>query len=237
MPAVAALGPLLGVVAPMIGGVIGAVGSGAAASTEAKAANSATANTKAMFNQVQANEQPYINTGTAATYSLAELYGLPTPSNPNGGQPFNQASINSFTNSPGYQFEKQQGIDAIDAQAAAQNQLLSGNTLKAIADYSSGLASQNFNSYADRLMALGNQGEGAAAHQATASGNASNSIAGTIQNAGTASANGIAGATNNVLGGFNQGINNYIQAVGPQSAYGSFNAGTGGMDLGMGQLI
>src|SRR5665213_2396650 len=212
---------MLAVAAPMIGGVIGAVGSGAAASTEAKAANSATANTKAMFNQVQANEQPYINTGTAATYSLAELYGLPTPSNPNGGQPFNQASINSFTNSPGYQFEKQQGIDAIDAQAAAQNQLLSGNTVKAIADYSSGLASKNFNSYADRLMALGNQGEGAAAHQASAGGTAASNEAATIQAAGNATAGGTLGANAALQTGFNTGINNYLQAVGPQSAYGS----------------
>jgi hypothetical protein len=209
----------------MIGGVIGAVGSGAAASTEAKAANSATANTKAMFNQVQANEQPYINTGTAATYSLAELYGLPTPSNPNGGQPFNQASINSFTNSPGYQFTKQQGIDTIDAQAAAQNQLLSGNTLKAIADYSSGLASQNFNSYADRLMALGNQGEGAAAHQATASGQAAQSIGNNTIAAGNSTAGGILGSNAALVGGFNTGINNYLQAVGPQSAYGGTSSG------------
>lgn len=46
---------------------------------------------------------------------------------------------------PSYQWRKQQGLDSIQAQASASGGLLSGATLKALNDYNSNLASQEYN--------------------------------------------------------------------------------------------
>ena len=242
MPIAAAL-PVIAAIAPIAGGLISSSGAQAAASTQASAENAATANTKSMFDTTVANEAPYNTVGQAATYSLADLYGLPTPTNPNGGQPFNAASDAAFTNSPDYQFAQQQGIAGLDASAASKGGLLSGNQLEAITNYSSGLATQNFNNYASRLQALGSQGEAAAGATGTASSNAAASEANTIVGAGNATAAGQAGSTNALTNGFNTGINNLIQAnggLGQSSSYssggdyggaGSFGSGASGAPM------
>lgn len=45
---------------------------------------------------------------------------------------------------PGYQFRSQQGLDAIQRAAAAKGVLQTGGTLSSLADYNSGLASQEY---------------------------------------------------------------------------------------------
>lgn len=234
MPIVEAIAPVLGAVAPIIGGVISGSAATSAASTQAKAENAATANTKSMFDTTVANLQPYNTTGQAATTTLANLYGL-------NGSAAQTTAEGNFTNSPDYAFAQQQGIAGLDASAASKGGLLSGNQLEAITNYSSGLATQNFNNYANRLAALGSQGENAAAATGTASANAAASEASTITGAGNATAGGIVGGSNAVTGGFNTGINNLIQAyggLGTGSSYGgagsggSFNTGNTGLATG-----
>ncbi len=64
---------------------------------------------------------------------------------------------------PGYQFALNQGIDAIQKSAAARGTLLTGGTLKGIAQYASGLADQTYGNQYDRylrLLGLGMQGIG-----------------------------------------------------------------------------
>lgn len=96
-------------------------------------------------NQTAANYQPFLNTGLAANNTLAALYGL----NGNGAQ---EAAKANWQNTPGYQFAKQQGISALDASAAAKGNLLSGNQLKAVQDYGTGLADQTYNNYLGGLQ-------------------------------------------------------------------------------------
>jgi hypothetical protein len=55
-----------------------------------------------------------------------------------------------FEQDPGYQFRQQQGEQAINRQAAAQGGRGGGATMKALADYNQGLASQEFGNYAAR---------------------------------------------------------------------------------------
>ena len=55
-----------------------------------------------------------------------------------------------FEQDPGYQFRRQQGEDAIMRQASAQGGRLGGGTLKALAEYNQGLASQEYGNFASR---------------------------------------------------------------------------------------
>lgn len=57
-------------------------------------------------------------------------------------------------NTPGYQFAKQQGLDAIASKRAARGSALSGNELAEMTKYASGLAEQTFNKERDVLMQM-----------------------------------------------------------------------------------
>lgn len=62
---------------------------------------------------------------------------------------------------PGYEWAKQQGMDAIQKSAAAKGTLLTGGTLKALEGYDTGLADQLYNNQFNNyyhLLGLGLQG-------------------------------------------------------------------------------
>lgn len=58
-----------------------------------------------------------------------------------------------FEQDPGYQFRLKQGEEAINRQAAAQGGRGGGATMKALADYNQGLASQEYGNFAQRQQA------------------------------------------------------------------------------------
>ena len=62
-----------------------------------------------------------------------------------GGQMYS-----GFEQDPGYQFRLQQGEQALNRSAAARGGRLGGAQLKALSDYSQGLASQEFGNFANR---------------------------------------------------------------------------------------
>lgn len=64
-----------------------------------------------------------------------------------------QGMYSGFEADPGYQFRKQQGEEAIMRAASAAGGRGGGATMKALADYNSGLASQEFASFANRRQA------------------------------------------------------------------------------------
>jgi hypothetical protein len=115
-----------------------------------------------------------------------------------------------FFESPDYQFNLEQGQQAIDRSAAARGGLLSGRAVKEGQRYASGLASREYGSFVDRLMqqaGLGSTGIGASA---AAGANAANQISGINMNnaatRGSAYMN-MAGGINNAVQG---GISNYL---------------------------
>lgn len=71
-----------------------------------------------------------------------------------------------FKGSEGYQFRRQQGLDAIEASAAARGGLFSGNTGAELARYGDGVAAQEFDNHVARLSALAGRGQAAAGQQA-----------------------------------------------------------------------
>lgn len=96
-------------------------------------------------NQTAANYQPFLQTGQAANNELSNLFGL------NGAGAQTTAQQN-WANTPGYQFALNQGLNALNADAAAKGQTLSGNNQQAVQQYGTGLANQYYNQYLNNLQ-------------------------------------------------------------------------------------
>ena len=118
--------------------------------------------------------QPFMtnfNNATAGTTALGNALGL-------NGQAGNDAARAAFMNNPGYQFQLEQGNNAINAQAAATGMNASGNQLIDLAKFNQGLAGTSWNNYVGALQPyLG----------------ASNAAAGGIANVNTGLGNQLAG--------------------------------------------
>lgn len=114
-----------------------------------------------------------------------------------------------FQATPGYDFRVNQGVQAVDASAAARGGLNSGRTMQDLTSFGQGIASQEYGNYMNRLAGLADGGMAAAGGQAGAATNAaagtSNALAG-IGNARAAGAIGVGnafqGGIQNALGAF-----------------------------------
>jgi hypothetical protein len=94
---------------------------------------------------------PFQAGGTAAVGAYENLLGL-------GGQAPN---FDAFTSSPGYQFEVNQGNQAINRAAAASGGAFSTTTLAQLGAYDQGLASTQYNNYLAQLYGLSQLGANA----------------------------------------------------------------------------
>lgn len=176
--------------------------------------------------------QPWITTGQNANYTLGSLLG---------GGTNNKPDYSSFFNSPDYQFAQQQGQKGVINGANAQGVGLSGGTLKDLATFNSGLASQQYGNYFNRLMGLSQAGQNAASGLSTAASNYANTGASLASNYSNTSAN-IAGGIGNLATGAansnnagSSAIGNTIQGVGQAQAsgiVGGANAITGAVNNG-----
>ena len=63
-------------------------------------------------------------------------------------------AMQQLQSTPGYQFQMQQGLGAIQSNAGATGQLGSGTTDRNLINYSSGLASQQYGNYFNQLAQL-----------------------------------------------------------------------------------
>jgi hypothetical protein len=156
---------------------------------------------------------PWRTTGQNALLNVGNLSGA------NGADAAQQA-MGGFQTSPGYQFQLQEGLNSIDAGAAARGMLASGQTQKAEMQYAQGLASQDFGNYYNRLLGISTQGLQAAGTQANASMNAGNNIAETQTSAGTALAN--------IYGNMYKGVGNGINSTANDLMYMYGRGGGGG---------
>lgn len=164
--------------------------------------------------------EPYRTVGQGAVYSLADLYGLPTAANPEGGQPLSDEALAAFERSPDYQFALEQGIKARDRSAAAKGMLLSGGAERELAEFSSGLASQNFGNYFNRLLQLSQLGETAAGSSANAALTTGRGVGETYLDMGRGLASGRAGIADAKAGGITNAGNALASGVlGAANAY------------------
>ena len=92
--------------------------------------------------------QPFLQnfgTATQGTGALGNVLGLNGPAG-------SQSALANLQTSPGYQFALGQGNNAINAAAAANGTLGSGNQATALAKFGSGLADQTYNNYVGQLQ-------------------------------------------------------------------------------------
>lgn len=91
------------------------------------------------------------NLGRQATDLYSDALGL-------GGAEGTQRARDAFTSSPGYEFQLNQGLDALERRAAAQGRLQSGQTGLDTLNYATGLASQDYNNWLSNLGDLSGTG-------------------------------------------------------------------------------
>lgn len=206
--------------ASVVSAGIGAWGASKAADAQAEAAKNALDLQRSIYNNNQSNLQPFITAGQGATSTLSRLTGgNATP-----------ADYSSFYNSPDYKFAQEQGELGITRGANARGLNLSGGTLKDLATFNSGLASQQYGNYYNRLMQLATLGSNSASSLAGNNTNMASSMGNTMQGIGQAQASGIVGATNAITGSISNGVNNSVLAnyVNPSAYKGSSSLFAGG---------
>ena len=147
------------VAAAMVGAAaVGAAGSAyaskkssSAAKTQAASADRASQIQQENFEQTREDLMPYKQAGDT---SLSQLMGQM-----GADGYFNQTYKGDefkFQADPSYAFRQQQGQDAIQSSAAGQGGLLSGATLKALTQYNSNLASQEYGNAFNRWQSTDN---------------------------------------------------------------------------------
>lgn len=154
----------LGAVGSLLGGLFGESAASKAAKAQQQADQQAAASAAKYGTEAQdfitqqlaksqGNLNPFLNTGTQATLTLADLtrtpgQGLLTPFT----EQFKAPTAAEAAATPGYQFALQQGQEAIQNSAAARGNLLSSTALKGLDQYSQGLASQTYGDVYQRAL-------------------------------------------------------------------------------------
>ena len=195
-----------------------AIGAVAAAGATVYAANSASSATKSSTNAAisaqqtaqqkqQALNAPYANIGTGTTGNngaiaqYQNLLGL----GPGGAAGEEKA----LAQTPGYQFALSQGLGATKNAASASGMALSGNTLEALDQYSTGLADSTYQNAVGNAQNAVTIGQNAAAGTGAGIMQTGQGVAGALVNEGNTIAginvNEAAGITKALSGGVNQG--------------------------------
>ena len=203
----------------VIGGtaLLGAGSSIMSGNSQAKAAtnamNQANATLDKNYQQTREDLAPYRTAGTNALNTI----GTDISTGTGFAKPFD---LNSFYSDPGYQFQLNQGNQAIQRSAAANGGLLSGAAAKAIAQYTTGLANTTYGDAYNRYLQNRQQQSGELFNLAGLGANANNTLASVGMNtAGQESQNTVAGIT---------GAAN-AKAAGYMGATNALSAGAGGI--------
>ncbi len=198
----------------LVGAGASLFGSNEQANAATNASNAANQTQMNMYNTNQAESAPYRQAGTTALNTIGQ-----DQANGTGfAAPFTQSS---FMSDPGYQFQLQQGNQAVQRGAAAQGGLLSGAAGKAMSQYTTNLANTTYGDAYNRYLQTSNQQFGQlssvanmglnatnssmANGQGTANQVANNQVSG-ITGSAAASAAGLTGATS----ALNSGLGNYL---------------------------
>lgn len=212
------------------GAAISASAANSAASKESKAAKQASqvqlqAQQSAddtelqMFDQTQANEAPYLAAGNNALAALTA--GVGTPGSPGAlNAPYSAPYAPNYQESPGYQFQFNQGEKALLNAKSATGGVNSGNTLKALTSYGQGVANQDYQQYLTNYNSQYWNQYNAYVNQQNQQAGQLQSLAGAGQNAAAS------------LGGFAQSTGNNIANIGVNTANSVANNITGAANAG-----
>jgi hypothetical protein len=224
----------MGIQAAILGaGALGAFGANRAAKTQANAAQQGIDAQQRMYEQTRADQEPWRQAGMTALNQL-----IPLATN------YQKFGMDQFQQDPGYQFRLNEGLKALDRQAAARGGLISGNAMKAASRYGQDYASNEYtnafnryqterNAQLNPLQSLAGVGQSATNYVGNAAQNMGQAQNQNIQSIGNAQASGYVGganALNSALGtylNYNQG-QDYLNALRGRSIspYGGAFGGT-----------
>jgi len=214
------------VASTVVGGYMSSQASKSAANTQADAANRATDAQAAALERQLELQKPFTEAGTTA---VNQLSAMTQP----GGAATKEFAYGPFAYQadPGYAFRLKEGMNAMNATAAARGGLISGNALKAGQIYGQEMGSQEYgnafnrylqnyanaqntfqmnrNNLLDPLKFLTNIGQAGASNQAANVGSFGSSQAANITGAGNAQAAGQVGSANAINTAIGQGIGAY----------------------------
>jgi hypothetical protein len=189
------------------------IGSSMQAGAVRDASSASIAEQRRAEEQARSDLQPWRTAGENALGVSADLSGA-------NGPDAATAAMKNYQTSPGYQWQLDQGLRAVDAGAAAKGMTRSGATLKAEQTFGAGLADQDFGQYYNRLFNLSNVGQASAAKQAYAT----QSAAGNISQSDT----GMGNAMSSIYGNTAQGIGNAGNALLNSNKFQNWVNGAGG---------
>lgn len=205
-----ALGPQLGNIGSNL---LSANGANQAAQTQANAATQTIAMQQGMFDKSQQNLQPYMAGGAQA---MGQLNGKLADGSLGGT--FTGADYLA-NKDPGYEFQLNQGNQALQNSQAARDGVLGGSSLKGLIDYNQGAASTGYQSAYQRWLSSQQntygQLSGAAGIGANAAGAGANNASRFAGNIGDA----MTGRGNSLAAG----------QVGQAKAYSQMTSGAGNM--------
>lgn len=200
--------------AALAGGYMSSQASQNAADTQSAASRYAADVQKQMYDQTRSDLSPYMKGGGTALSSLLDKI--------NSGQLGGSFTEQDYLDNrdPGYQFQLQQGQNALQNSQAAGNGIMSGAALKDLINFNQGTAatgyqnaynrwlSQQQNTY-NQLSGIAGLGENAAAGAGNVGATYANSIGNNITGAANAQAAGQIGSANAWSGALNNGMGYY----------------------------
>ncbi len=202
--------------AVVVGSAISAYSASSAAGQQAGAQEQAANTQQGMFNTITGQEQPFLKGGYGAETALNKLLGTSPGSfdgMPNGylTEQFNP-TMQQLESYPGYQFQLQQGGQAIRNADTPGVGALSGPALKDLMSFNQGLAASNYQNYFNqfqtqqnnifnRLNSIAQLGQNAAGNLGSAGTQLGTGIAQAQAAAGGSLAAGTVGVGNSIAGG------------------------------------
>lgn len=194
----------------IVGAYMNSQAMGSAAATQGAASQYAADVQERIFNQQRRDNEPWRAAGGVALSQMQDPYFSTS---------FDGAN---FDKDPGYQFRMEEGQKALERSASARGGLNSGGTLKALARYSQGVASDEYGKAFDRfntnqtnrfnrLASLANVGQTANQSNAQSGQNYANNVGDAAAAGANASAAGTVGSANAYTNAFNTGANTWMQ--------------------------
>lgn len=192
----------------VLNGNAGANASKAAAQSQSDAAQKGLDLQSAQYNQSRQDMMPFLQGGYSGENQLLNLLGLSgNSSTPGYGSMAKSFGMSDFQADPGYQFRLDQGLQALDKQAAARGGLISGQALKAASGFAGQQASDEYQNAYNRyntnraailnplqsLTGMGQTQSNALSNQSQNYANASSDL---LAQQGNARASGYIGAAN-----------------------------------------
>jgi hypothetical protein len=201
-------GAAIAAVGAIAGASISSSGARSAANAQSQSAAAGIAEERRQFDLNRTDLAPYREAGTGALNTLSANFG------------------DSFRTSPGYNFVRNEGQRGLGNSFAARGGVFSGNALRALDQYNTGLASQEYGNWWNRGAGLAGIGQTATGQGVYAGQLSANNIGNLLGQQGDARASGIAGSAN----AWSSGISDAAYGIGQwwQNRTPSASSGSGG---------